>query len=275
MTANPLINAVAEIAIAAVVFWAVYVAFGRRDLVLPDIRGILRRTDAVTDLCHFLGNKFLFVPIWVVGISLMMASPVAENPLALWLAPHLEGLPWALQLLACLILFDLAAYWRHRLMHTKALWPAHAVHHSSLQLNWLSGIRNHPLNVLAVYLSGALLMATLGFTYDVIATVGTTRFYWVCFIHCDVRLNLGPLNYVIATPDFHRWHHVTHEVRDKNFAGFFSAIDYVFGTLHLPKGERASGFGIGEPEYPTGYFGQLIAPFRRNREKVPVAATDD
>lgn len=274
MTAYLLIGSVADILIAAVVFWAVYVAFGRRDLVLPDIRAILRQTDAVTDLCHFFGNKLLFGPIWAAGIALILALPTAKNPLALWLASYLEGLPWAAQLLICLILFDLAAYWRHRLMHAKALWPVHAVHHSSIRLNWLSGIRNHPLNVLAIYLCGGLLMAAVGFALDVMAAAGMIRFFWVCFIHCDVRLNLGPLNYVIATPGFHRWHHVTHEVRDKNFAGFFSAIDYIFGTFHLPKGEYASGFGLGEPEYPTDYVGQLFAPFRRRRAMIPDVAAD-
>ncbi len=250
-----------EIAIAGIVFWAVYLLFGHRHLIRPDLTFLLRRTGLVTDLCHWFANRVFFNPLWTL-LVLLLIDPLPLDG-AGWLGANLRPLPWALQLIFCLLVFDLAAYWRHRLMHSAVLWPVHAVHHSSTHLNWLSSIRNHPINVLVIYLFGAVFLGLIGLPKDLIAIAGTIRFYWVCFVHCDIRLDLGPLNYVIVTPDFHRWHHVSHGVRDKNFAGFFSLIDLVFGTFYLPRGRRAAGFGLGDETYPSDYLGQLRAPFRR------------
>ena len=41
---------------------------------------------------------------------------------------------------------DFISYWRHRLEHTRWLWPAHAIHHSDTEMTWLTLSRFHPLN---------------------------------------------------------------------------------------------------------------------------------
>lgn len=267
------VDATTQIMIAGIVFWAVLLLFGRRHLLRPDIRRILRQTHLVTDLCHWFGNRLLFIPLWIALGALGFAATGQDGAFEFGLGT-VGGLPWAVQLLICLAVFDVVAYWRHRLMHCAALWPFHEVHHSSTHLNWLSGIRNHPVNTLIIYVCGTALLAGFGFRADVLATTGMARFYWVSFVHTDVRLNLGPLNYLIATPDFHRWHHVPNQIRNRNFAGFFSFIDLAFGTFYLPKGKRAEGFGVGDDSYPTDYVGQLLAPFRRLRPGATVPSTE-
>jgi hypothetical protein len=40
----------------------------------------------------------------------------------------------------------------------------------------------------------------------------------LCFIHSDLRWRLGPLEWLIATPGFHHWHHTLSEPLDRNYA---------------------------------------------------------
>jgi len=55
---------------------------------------------------------------------------------------------WA-QTIEVLFLGDLLGYWMHRIFHrTGILWPIHAIHHSSEQVDWLSSVRVHPLDTL-------------------------------------------------------------------------------------------------------------------------------
>ena len=76
--------------------------------------------------------------------------------------------------------------------------------------------------------------------------------------------------WLIASPDFHHWHHARErEAWDRNFAGQLALWDFAFGTAHLPKGRQAQSFGTGEP-IPADYAAQLVHPFRRpGSEAVP------
>ena len=51
-----------------------------------------------------------------------------------------------------------------------------------------------------------------------------------------VRWRLGPLEWLLATPAFHHWHHTNGtENRDRNYAAMLPVLDRTFGTLHLPR----------------------------------------
>jgi len=53
-----------------------------------------------------------------------------------------------------------------------------------------------------------------------------TRLY-----HANIRTNLGPLKYILVTPQSHRVHHsLALEHRDTNFGSLFSFWDYLLGT---------------------------------------------
>ncbi|WP_339360815.1 sterol desaturase family protein [Iodobacter fluviatilis] len=57
-----------------------------------------------------------------------------------------------------------------------------------------------------------------------------------CDWHANVRWRFGPLEWLIATPAFHHWHHANEAEgqRDHNYAAMFPLIDLVFSTLHRP-----------------------------------------
>ena len=54
--------------------------------------------------------------------------------------------PFWLQAIEAFVIADFVFYWTHRWFHTTRLWPFHAVHHSSLELDWLSSMRFRPVN---------------------------------------------------------------------------------------------------------------------------------
>jgi sterol desaturase/sphingolipid hydroxylase (fatty acid hydroxylase superfamily) len=70
------------------------------------------------------------------------------------------------------------------------------------------------------------------------ASVVLVRKVITAFLHANVRWRLLPLQWVLATPLFHRVHHSADpRDYDSNFAGTFAFVDLLFGTHR-----RASGF---------------------------------
>ena len=58
------------------------------------------------------------------------------------------GLPIVFQVLITILSIELIAYWVHRLNHSwLPMWRLHEVHHTSLELNWLSANRIHFLEI--------------------------------------------------------------------------------------------------------------------------------
>ena len=82
-------------------------------------------------------------------------------------------------------------------------------------------------------------------------------------IHANVGWRFGPLRYVLATPQYHHWHHSADKI-DVNFAVHLPVIDAVFGTFYLPGSRWPSAYGIHGNPVPEGYWAQLALPFRRS-----------
>ena len=80
-------------------------------------------------------------------------------------------------------------------------------------------------------------------------------------IHSNMRVRIGPLKWLIGTPEFHHWHHSNQpEAYNKNFAGGMPLIDLVFGTAHAP-GTMPERYGLDEPA-PKTWWSQMRWPFR-------------
>jgi sterol desaturase/sphingolipid hydroxylase (fatty acid hydroxylase superfamily) len=85
-------------------------------------------------------------------------------------------------------------------------------------------------------------------------------------IHSNVRIGFGPLRFLFASPEFHHWHHSSQrEARDRNFAGQLSFLDALFGSLHFPRGETPTTYGLDRP-MPQRYVPQLLYPFHRGAD---------
>jgi sterol desaturase/sphingolipid hydroxylase (fatty acid hydroxylase superfamily) len=147
----------------------------------------------------------------------------------------IDGLPAWAQLIVLLLVIDFAFYVFHRIMHsTKPLWLFHAVHHAASRPNPMLQNRGHIVDqALFTTLSLPFLLAILGAPPPVFFTYVMIDQFWDYFQHSDIKVNLGPLKYVISTPQYHRIHHSLERRHfDKNFSGRLIVWDYLFGTLH-------------------------------------------
>jgi sterol desaturase/sphingolipid hydroxylase (fatty acid hydroxylase superfamily) len=218
------------------------------------------RSGMLTDVAFLLFNA------WPVAVGLLLFSGLAALA-ATWIVPAsfqraVGDLPYWAQVPLIVFLADLGIYWSHRMLHASPfLWRIHVVHHSVENLDWLAAAHQHPLDL--IFMKGISLFPILAFGFSTEA-IGTylLLLYWQSFLsHANVRISFGPLRYVFVSPEFHHWHHSSErEARDRNFAAHFAFIDFIFGSFHLPKGQRAQAFGVDHP-MPRGYLRLLAYPF--------------
>mgnify|MGYP002628571225 CR=1 FL=1 len=180
----------------------------------------------------------------------------------------IQGQSLLMQIFLAIVVVDFAGYWRHRFMHSKFLWPFHTIHHSSKQVDWLSTERFHPVNhYITAFLNLIILTALFADPY-VSATAMSLRRKYGLFIHSNIRLSYGFLNFVFASPLFHRWHHSDSETAfNKNYSTFFSLFDLMFGTFYLPMDKKdPESFGFYGGTLEKGLIGQTIYPFLKLAE---------
>ncbi len=214
------------------------------------------------------GNLTRILVLGLVGAALLSTGYHGElRNLPAWLASRpswgIGRLSIPLQVAVVLALGDLVNYWNHRLRHTRLLWPLHSIHHSPTRLDWLSSVRMHPLDdAIDNVLVGAVVLAC-GARLEVWLATGPFLLFFDAWLHANISWRLGPLEYFLATPAFHRWHHAWERgARACNFAGVLPLWDIVFGTFHLPA-VGPSAFGTGDDRVPKDLMGQLAFPFRR------------
>jgi len=233
---------------------------------LPLIRPGLK-----TDLAYWFVFPFIHhyvvgavVLATVIGFAFAAYGRIDKDQIMMGFGP-LAQLPAAVQALLMLVIADFLGYWTHRLFHRRRLWPFHAIHHSSTTLDWLSSIRQHPVNDLISRIATTLPLLALGFSPAAALWIAPVFAVFALLLHANLDWDWGRLRTVIASPRFHRWHHSEDpQARDKNFAGLFPIFDIVFGTYYMPKDRLPANFGTATP-VPEGLWAQLSYPFRNTK----------
>nr|WP_317199278.1 sterol desaturase family protein [uncultured Psychrobacter sp.] len=89
------------------------------------------------------------------------------------------------------------------------------------------------------------------------------------FIHANVRFRFPYFRWLLATPEFHHWHHSSEkEAWDKNFAAFLPIYDVIFKTAHLPEHLPKKYGTTANTKVPEGFVSQLVYPLQNaQREK--------
>ena len=142
------------------------------------------------------------------------------------------------------------------------LWRLHAVHHSVKSMDWLAGSRQHILELLITRTLVLAPIYVLGFSKEVIDAYIVIVGFQAVFNHANVSVRLGPLRYVIVTPNFHHWHHCQDdEAIDKNYAAHFAFLDHLFGTAVQADRPWPEQYGVVGDYVPNGFFKQLAFPF--------------
>jgi sterol desaturase/sphingolipid hydroxylase (fatty acid hydroxylase superfamily) len=196
-----------------------------------------------------------FVALLVAGVRNGVDRLGVGLPVQMWDGVGIYG-----TFFTVVFLGDFTSYWRHRLEHIPALWPAHAIHHSDPDISWTTLARFHPINRLTTAAIDIGVLALLGFPMWALVANEMVRKYYGEFIHADLSWTYGPAGRLFVSPAMHQWHHARDVVGSgSNFATVFSVFDQAFGTFYLP-GRCTVPLGVTE-DLGTSLWSQLRFPF--------------
>ena len=219
------------------------------------------RAEWQVDMPHFIVNHM------IVGF-ILLATNLLVHKLFGWAARDgiqawVRDLPYPIALFLIVLVADLVQYATHRAYHeVPTLWRLHAVHHSVKSMDWLAGSRQHVLELLITRTLVLAPIFVLGFDKGVIDTYIVIVGFQAVFNHANVSVRLGPLRYLIVTPNFHHWHHSQDdEAIDKNYAAHFAFIDYVFGTAVKSDRTWPDQYGVVGDYVPESFWKQVKFPF--------------
>ena len=190
------------------------------------------------------------------------------------LAQAVQSQPVWLQAVEVLVLADTGFYLAHRAFHAVPfLWRFHSIHHSIEEMDWLAAHRVHPVDQILTKSASFVPVFALGFSTTAIL-IFTLIYQWQSlFIHSNTRIKVGPLKWLLASPQFHHWHHANErEAWDKNFAGQLPLLDMLGGTLFMPD-RMPQKYGTDDP-VPQLYHQQLAYPFVGNADQFFVGSTE-
>jgi sterol desaturase/sphingolipid hydroxylase (fatty acid hydroxylase superfamily) len=159
----------------------------------------------------------------VSGLMLALAETIGDGgPLASW--------PDVPRVALSLVLLELGGYAYHRAAHAWGpLWALHRVHHGSTSMDWLAGLRQHPLEIALMTAAQNLPLVLLGLPLGAHALLVLALRVHTVFVHANLRTPRA-LGLVIACPPFHHRHH-DRDAPVANFASLLPFVDRVLGTF--------------------------------------------
>ncbi|WP_427981492.1 sterol desaturase family protein [Agarivorans sp.] len=211
---------------------------------------------------------------WLFPLGTLSLSSLAEQQH--WGLLNQLALPSWLSIAICLLLFDLAIYWQHRLFHAiPLLWRIHRVHHVDPDYDVSLGLRFHPIEIILsmaiklglIVMLGAPLVAV--FLFEVILNG------MAMFNHSNLNLPQrwdARLRRALVTPDMHRVHHsqLYHE-HNSNYGFNLSCWDKLFRSYRAQPEQGHQGINFGLANWPLAKDnrqlpGLLSLPFRSSNK---------
>lgn len=226
------------------------------------------------------GRTFRWVGnLGVVAVSSMLVRllfPVAPMALAatmreadLGLFPAL-GLNLAMEIALSILILDLAMYAQHRAFHAwRPLWRVHRMHHADTFFDFSTGVRFHPVEIIASMAFKLALVALLAPPPAAVLAFETILNSAAMFNHANLFLPLTADRAVrrfLVTPDMHRIHHSTDgREMNRNFGFCFPWWDRLFATYQeQPAGgheHMAIGLNIFREQKYRSLHRMLAMPF--------------
>ena len=216
--------------------------------------------DAGRDVAHaFFNETFALVSVLALPLLATVAT-VAD----LW--PH--DLPFVVQLLGTILIFDLGITIAHWLSHRWGpLWRLHAVHHSVKRSYGLNGLMKHPLHQGVELTFGIAPLLLIGITQEIAWALAFAVAIQLLLQHSNADYRVGPLRSVLALNEGHRFHHIKWGgVGDVNFGLFTLIYDHFLLRTFSYDAEKiftSEDLGMAaRPDYPNKYLDQIVEPFR-------------
>ncbi|WP_174555098.1 sterol desaturase family protein [Actinomadura hibisca] len=207
----------------------------------------------------------------VVNETLTLGS-VAALPLLAALIPGdgvwPTGWPFAVQVLIAILVADAGITLVHYASHKIGwLWRLHAVHHSVKRCYGFNGLMKHPVHQSLETAAGVTPLLLVGLPLNVATALALAVAVQLLLQHSNVDYRVGPLKYVLALNEGHRFHHLKWAgIGDVNFGLFTLVWDHALRTYSYDPARRFTSDDLGmaaKPQYPTTYLAQLTEPFRR------------
>lgn len=196
-----------------------------------------------------------------------LVTMVALSWLTGALTPHVPALvswpSFAVELVLCFVVAEWINWVAHWVKHRVPwLWTFHLQHHVETRYNTTLTLHTHGLEVVFTGVLMALTLVACGFSRVAIDAFLLAYYVANLYKHCSARMSLGPLDWIIVSPAFHRVHHARHE--DANFGSVLTLWDVVFRTAKWVKDEDAWALELGTPtQEPFGFVDEMLAFVRR------------
>lgn len=214
---------------------------------------------------HDLGHLVFGFALGTFGGTLAAQWLLAGTSLELWPTAW----PLAAQVVLGLVIAEFFIYWQHRAVHTMpALWPLHALHHSTERMTFFKTTRIHAVDIGSATFLWTAPLLWLG--ADALAVLWVTAFgnFAAPAQHANVRLRTPAwLNAIVCTPTVHWLHHsLDKREGNSNFGMNLMLWDHVFGTFMRPGEHPRVELGIEPNLVPPTFGGQLAMPWHALRD---------
>lgn len=211
-----------------ILFTALLLFFSLLQLFYP-----LRSSNKPTISHTFVNLSLIAIATLLIQVfqQLMQYKAISIN-INIGLLSHVS-MPDPLQTMISLMLLDVVIYWQHRWSHSvPLLWRLHQVHHSDHLLDTSTGVRFHPIEIIAsqAYQWGWVL--ALGIRLEDFLLFQLLLSAFPLFNHSNLKLPYHIekwLAYVVVTPRYHEIHHSDYVKETNSNYGFFMSIwDCIF-----------------------------------------------
>ncbi len=194
-----------------------------------------------------------------IGITNLVALEVMSWPV------------WAHLLLGFLVR-DFVQWNVHILLHrVPALWEFHKVHHSVEQMGFAAHLRYHWMETIVYRSIEYIPLALIGISLRDFFVIHIFTLAVGHFNHSNIKVNLGPLKYILNNPQMHKWHHAYHMPAQRpygvNYGITLSLWDYIFRTDYIPYEGKEIRLGFpGIEKFPKTFWKQITYGFKRRKE---------
>ena len=212
------------------------------------------------------------------SLLVRLLFPAAAVGVALWAQAGGYGLfnvldvpLWAAVLLSSMVL-DFSVWASHVASHKVPLfWRFHRMHHADRDIDVTTGVRFHPLEIIASMAWKAAVVVALGAPPEAVIVFEIVLNGTAMFNHSNWKLPLAldrTLRIVLVTPDMHRVHHSAKgDETDSNYGFNLPWWDRMFGTYIDQPEAGHDGMTIGlnrwQDERPGRIGWSLAVPFRK------------
>ncbi|MEG3755276.1 sterol desaturase family protein [Psychromonas arctica] len=241
-------------------------------------RQLPTKSNAPSKRMRLIGN---FGIVFISGLSARLIFPLGLMSLALFFTEQKIGLfnlielPGWLVVTLSLLFLDMLIYWQHRLFHKiPLLWQLHKVHHADTHVDSSTGLRFHPLEIIASLVIKGVAIFVLGIPAFAVILFEVLLNGFAIFNHANIRLPAkveAVTRLVLMTQILHRIHH-SQLFKESNSNYGFSVIwwDRLFGSYSAQATKPDLEIDIGITEFPDAkdnahLWGLLVMPFKRKK----------